>query len=107
MKILFVSAEVAPYSKSGGLGDVARALPIALAARGHEVMVVSPRYGSIKQELTALHRQIRLRFPYAEERAELFVDHPAERVQAVFLHHPYFFFREGLYGDRHGDYGDN
>jgi starch synthase len=107
MKILFVSAEVAPYSKSGGLGDVARALPIALAARGHEVMVVTPRYGSVKQELQPLDRRIKLRFPYAEEQAELYAHHPAERVQVVFLHHPYFFFRSGLYGDKHGDFGDN
>ena len=42
--IIFVAAEVAPYSKTGGLGDVCGSLPIALAARGHRVMVVSPRY---------------------------------------------------------------
>ena len=42
--IVFVSAEVAPYSKTGGLGDVCGSLPIALAARGNRVMVVSPRY---------------------------------------------------------------
>jgi hypothetical protein len=40
----FVSAEVAPFSKTGGLGDVMGALPKALAARGHRVMVVTPRY---------------------------------------------------------------
>ena len=42
MKILFVASEVAPYSKSGGLGDVAHALPRALSSRGHEVRVVTP-----------------------------------------------------------------
>lgn len=42
--IIFVTAEVAPYSKTGGLGDVSGSLPIALAARGHRIMVVSPRY---------------------------------------------------------------
>lgn len=42
--IVFVTAEAAPYSKTGGLGDVCGSLPIALAARGHRVMVVSPRY---------------------------------------------------------------
>ena len=44
MPILFVTAEVAPWSKTGGLGDVCGALPAALAARGHSVVVVSPRY---------------------------------------------------------------
>ena len=36
--------QVAPWSKTGGLGDVCSSLPIALAARGHRVMVVTPRY---------------------------------------------------------------
>jgi len=44
MKLVFVSAEVAPWSKSGGLGDVVRALPLELAKRGHQVMSVAPRY---------------------------------------------------------------
>ena len=44
LDIVFVSAEVAPWSKTGGLGDVVGSLPIALAARGHRVMVVAPRY---------------------------------------------------------------
>lgn len=36
--------QAAPWSKTGGLGDVVGSLPIALAARGHRVMVVVPRY---------------------------------------------------------------
>lgn len=36
--------QVAPWSKTGGLGDVCGSLPPALAARGHRVMVVAPRY---------------------------------------------------------------
>ena len=43
MDIVFVSAEVAPWSKTGGLGDVVGSLPVALARRGHRVMVVAPR----------------------------------------------------------------
>ena len=42
--IVFVTSEAAPYSKTGGLADVCGALPIALASRGHRVMVVTPRY---------------------------------------------------------------
>lgn len=44
MDVVFVSAEVAPWSKVGGLGDVVGALPRALASRGHRVMVVTPRW---------------------------------------------------------------
>ena len=47
MKILFVASEAAPFIKTGGLGDVIAALPRALAARGHDVLVVLPRYGAI------------------------------------------------------------
>ncbi len=50
MKILMASSEVAPYAKSGGLGDVLGALPQALVKEGHEVAVVLPKYGGIKEE---------------------------------------------------------
>jgi hypothetical protein len=43
--IVFVASEVAPWSKTGGLGDVMGSLPAALAHRGHRVMVIAPRYG--------------------------------------------------------------
>ncbi|GLU11081.1 hypothetical protein SLE2022_278510 [Rubroshorea leprosula] len=46
MNIILIAAECAPWSKTGGLGDVAGALPKALARRGHRVMVVAPRYGN-------------------------------------------------------------
>ncbi|KAF9626187.1 hypothetical protein IFM89_031314 [Coptis chinensis] len=46
MNIILVAAECAPWSKTGGLGDVAGALPKALARRGHRVMVVVPRYSN-------------------------------------------------------------
>eukprot|EP01026_Neomeris_dumetosa_P028357 TRINITY_DN22977_c0_g1_i10.p1 TRINITY_DN22977_c0_g1~~TRINITY_DN22977_c0_g1_i10.p1 ORF type:complete len:546 (-),score=34.08 TRINITY_DN22977_c0_g1_i10:471-2108(-) len=44
LNIVFVSTEVAPWSKVGGLGDVLGALPEKLAARGHRVMTVAPKY---------------------------------------------------------------
>ena len=46
LRVLFVSAEVAPFAKVGGLADVAGALPRALAARGHDVRVVTPRHSA-------------------------------------------------------------
>jgi starch synthase len=48
MRIAFISSEVHPFSKSGGLADVASSLPIALAKMGHEVVVVSPWYKTLK-----------------------------------------------------------
>ncbi|MEX2541288.1 MAG: glycogen/starch synthase [Trueperaceae bacterium] len=48
MRLLFASSEVYPFSKTGGLGDVLGALPAALARLGHDVMVMSPWYGSLR-----------------------------------------------------------
>jgi starch synthase len=48
IKILFLSAEVAPFAKSGGLGDIGGSLPKALADMGHEVRVVMPAYKNIE-----------------------------------------------------------
>ncbi|MBF0780627.1 MULTISPECIES: glycogen synthase GlgA [unclassified Granulicatella] len=50
MRVLFVTGEVAPFSKSGGLGDVAYALPKELAKQGIDVRVVSPFYTHINEQ---------------------------------------------------------
>ena len=47
LKLLFLSAEVVPFAKRGGLGDVAGALPLALRALGHDVRVMMPAYGDM------------------------------------------------------------
>ena len=50
LKILFVSAEVSPYAKTGGLADVAGSLPKSLASDGNDVRVVMPRYKMIDSQ---------------------------------------------------------
>jgi len=106
MEILFVSSEVAPWSKTGGLGDVAGALPRALAARGHDVAVVTPRYRSVdpaRHGLERLDHTLRLR----DDGAGLWVKR-AGRARTYFVEHDRFFgSRPGLYGDARGDYADN
>jgi starch synthase len=51
LKILFLSAEVAPFAKTGGLADVGGSLPPALRALGHDVRVAMPAYRNIEQSL--------------------------------------------------------
>lgn len=53
MQIVFASAECAPFVKTGGLGDVAGSLPAALVRAGAEVIVMVPKYATIKDEYRA------------------------------------------------------
>lgn len=53
MQIVFASAECAPFIKTGGLGDVAGSLPAALVRAGSEVIVMVPKYATIKDEYKA------------------------------------------------------
>jgi starch synthase len=57
MQVLFVSAEVAPFAKVGGLADVAAGLPPALRALGLDVRVIMPRYGTIEPGAHHLSRR--------------------------------------------------
>ena len=110
MRILFASSEVQPFSKTGGLADVLGALPKALAERGHECLVVSPRYGSLDPRvhgLTATGKSISVSFPFGRQDALLFVASSDPRLRFAFLEHPGFYARSDLYGDSGGDYGDN
>ncbi len=105
MDVLYVVSEVAPFSKSGGLADVSEALPRALAARGHRLTVVTPRYGSIDPGRHGLER-LDLALEAGGERAGLW---RAPGPVPVFLveHERFFGSRPGLYGERGVDYPDN
>lgn len=108
MKILFIASEVAPFSKTGGLGDVAGALPAALAALGHDVKVVTPRYADIRDtRLTPTGHALVLRFPFGEASGPILSVRLSERLEVLFLENERFFGRAGIYGDAAGEFGDN
>lgn len=112
MSMIFVGAEVGPWSKTGGLGDVLGGLPPALAARGHRVMTVSPRYDQYKDawdtsvlvELRVGDKVYTIRYFHCYKRG----------VDRVFVDHPFFVEKvwgkteSKIYGPQAGtDYTDN
>ncbi|XP_057546062.1 starch synthase 1, chloroplastic/amyloplastic-like isoform X2 [Amaranthus tricolor] len=112
LSIVFVASEAAPYSKTGGLGDVCGSLPIALAARGHRVMVVSPRYmhgtAADKVYAGAFDANCRIKVNCFGGLQEVAFFHEYKNgVDWVFVDH-YSYHRPGNpYGDSHGAFGDN
>ncbi len=50
MKVLFVSSEVAPFAKTGGLADVAGSLPREIKTMGHDIRIIMPEYGKIEKK---------------------------------------------------------
>ncbi len=106
MRVLFVASEVAPWSKTGGLADVASALPRALAARGHQVRVVSPKYGHIDPGAAPSGPPLPLRFPAFEATARA-TSLELHGVEHVFIAEKHFFDRPGVYGEQGGEYSDN
>lgn len=103
MKVLFLASEVAPFSKTGGLGDVSGALPAALAARGHQVEVFTPRYGSVSPAgLGPAQTPLTLQFPFGAMIARFRTQRLAPGLHVNFVEEDTFFgSRPGLYG--HGD----
>jgi starch synthase len=109
VKILFVASEAAPFAKTGGLGDVIAALPRALAARGHDALVVLPKYASIDEKTFGLRdtgRRIEVQFPNLNAQAQVYVTSPAERLRYLLLANPYY-ERKEIYGEGGKDYRDS
>lgn len=106
LRVLMIASEAQPFSKTGGLADVATALPKALGALGHDVTVVTPRYrgvtdgpvvGSVSIEMAAHRFNARLM------QAPGF-DGP---TRVLLLDCPELYDRAGIYYDATGDFADN
>ncbi len=61
LNILYITSEVEPFSKTGGLADVSAALPQTLKELGHEVRIIVPRYGCVSERKFKLHNVLRLK----------------------------------------------
>ena len=117
-KILFVTSEVVPFIKTGGLADVSAALPQSLAEMGHEVRIVVPKYGAVDDRKYKIHEVVRLKdltVKIGEKEVvfslkSCFLPGQRVRVQIYFLdNQEYFGSRNSLYTDpmTGKDYKDN
>jgi starch synthase len=106
MKILFVSPEGLPFSKTGGLADVVEALPKALVEMGHEVAVVLPRYRNTKVA-GVLVPSLTVPNGTAWRFAAVADGGVVHGVRYFFVDDPEYFDRDQLYGERGQDYPDN
>jgi alpha-D-glucose phosphate-specific phosphoglucomutase len=122
LRILFVTAEVSPFARTGGLGDVCGALPRALAALGHDVRIVMPLYKTIRDQAVSMIEvpgdlEMPLVFGMRKTRvwqgqlsAPTLQDHTQSwglRVPVYFIEQDEYYDRAGLYGGETGDYTDN
>jgi starch synthase len=104
MRILMVTPEAVPFAKTGGLADVAGALPRALVRLGHEVDVVMPGY----RRITAGPTVDRLPVAVGPEVTDTdFATVEADGVRTVFVRHAGYYDRDHLYGIAERDYADN
>jgi starch synthase len=111
VRVLFVSSEVTPYSKTGGLGDVSSALPACLQTMGHDVTVITPLYRMVRESGHRLHHvynRIVVRamggaafdayladdgrtwfvdFPPLYDRESIYTNQPDEHLRFLFLTH--------------------
>ena len=101
MNILLAASEVVPYAKTGGLADVAGALPKALARLGHQVRVVMPRYqiDKITAHTETLPLTLTVPFNFQNREAAVYVDRSNE-VPVYFIDAPEYFSRGRLYGEQ-------
>ena len=110
MRVFFATSELAPLAQSGGLGDAVAGLARALAARGHEVVVLLPAYRMALAHPScpplAEVGTVRLPGPFGDVHGLWLSGRLGPRVELRLLDVPEFFDRPGLYGEATGIYGD-
>lgn len=112
LNILIAASEVVPFAKTGGLADVAGALPKALRALGHDVRLVMPRYYIVDREKYGLrHMEGELGVPMGvmgEIWAGVYEGTlPSTDIPIYFIDHEGYFGRSGLYDENGEGFRDN
>lgn len=109
LKILFISSEVEGFSKTGGLADVAKSLPIELRNLGHEVKIITPFYRAInhREEAQQLFNLV-LKTDYSRPDIHFQVQQlHLDGIPVLAIDNAHYFDRDGLYGEDNRAYQDN
>lgn len=107
MKALFCVAEAAPFAKTGGLADVAGALPAALRRKGIDVRVLMPLYRGIVREGLAPTQEVRSSIGGTEVAGAFWRGAFPNGTPVYFLDAAALYDRRGVYGEDGHDYPDN
>lgn len=117
INILYVVAEAVPFAKTGGLADVAGALPQTVKELGHEIRIMMPKYSTFSERKFKVHDVIRLKdisIPLGDtcistSVKSAFITSSKVKVQVYFLANDKLYGREGLYVNPYTkkDYADN
>lgn len=109
MKVAMLASEVAPFAKTGGLADVAGALPKFLSRLGVEVKVFMPFYRETKKKNFSLRKageNLELEWNKEKDRFSI-LEHREGILSFIFVEKDEYFDRDYLYGTPQGDYPDN
>jgi len=114
LNLLIVSSEAVPYAKTGGLADVAGALPLELAKIGHDVILLLPHYRCLSESGRSFRSLCRIKVPTPQGLVETVieediipVDEAGRQVRVWTVRNEAYFDRPGLYQDQGVDYPDN
>ncbi|NLO18401.1 MAG: glycogen synthase [Ignavibacteria bacterium] len=106
--VLFVSTEVYPFIKTGGIADVSYSLPLALRDQGYDIRVMFPKFGSVSERMIRIHdinrlRSIPIEVGTISENANVkssSMSNPRAKVQAyITTNHKYYDSKKGIYKD--------
>jgi starch synthase len=99
-----IASEAQPFSKTGGLADVASALPKALCALGHDVTLITPRYRGVTDGPVVASLSVEVASHRFEARL---MSAPGDGPRILLLDCPELYDRNGIYYDGFGDFTDN
>ena len=111
MKVFICASEIVPFAKTGGLADVAGALPLVLEKHGIEVRIALPKYKIVKPQChqpagSGLASDSQSQ-KAASVKDDIEVSKIGKNVRVYLIKNAQYFDRDGLYGDKAGDYADN